>query len=450
MGHVLIIGGGIAGLSAAYYLKKNGMQVTVVERGSSIGGAIRTILKHERYLLELGPNTFLSSSESIFNLSREIGIENKLVKNHSAAKKRYLFRKGSLCELPLGPKEFLRSPVMSLTGKVRVMFEPFIKSRTTADESLAGFVRRRAGRELLETMVDPFVSGVWAGDAYQLEMKSVFPRLVEIESEFGSIMKGMRALKGTFGNNDLVSYYWGMQTLPARIHDLLGSSIRTDSNIEAIEPREDGTWVAHIDTHGESVEADAVVIATHANEAAELLVPFSREIFQPLITIPYVSLAVVHTAYRRSEIPRDINGFGFLIPRREKVRMLGSIWSSSLFPNRAPHGEALFTSFIGGATDPYINDIDDNDLLTHIGVGFERTMDIHAEPRFHHIKRIPQAIPQYTIGHATRLQKIDAYLKKVPGVFLAGSYFKGISVVDTIAHSKKVAKSVLLYLNRPA
>jgi oxygen-dependent protoporphyrinogen oxidase len=450
MRHVLVIGGGIAGLSAAYYLKKNGVQVTLIERGSSVGGAIRTILKHERYLLEMGPNTFLSSSETIFNLSREIGIENKLVTNQSAAKKRYLFRKNCLHELPVGPKQFLRSPVMSIPGKMRVMIEPFIRSKSTAGESLAGFVRRRAGKELLEALVDPFVSGVWAGDAYQLEMKSVFPRLLEIEDEFGSIMKGMRALKGAFGNNNLVSYYWGMQTLPARIHDILGTSVRTDSAIEAIEPREDGTWMAHIDSHGETVEADAIVITTHANEAAELLVPHSREIFQPLMGIPYVSLAVVHTAYRRSEIPRDVGGFGFLIPRREKVRMLGSIWSSSLFPNRAPHGEVLLTNFIGGATDPYINDIDDNDLLTHIGVGLEKTMEICAEPRFYNVKRIPQAIPQYTMGHSSRLQKIEACLKKVPGIFLGGSYFGGISIVDTINHSKKVARSVLAYLHRTA
>ncbi len=445
----MVIGGGIAGLTAAYNLKKAGVEVTLIERDSSVGGAIKTVLKHESYLLELGPNTFLSSSDKIFNLSQELSISRKLIANENASKKRYVFRKDSLEEVPVGPKAFLRSPILSFSGKVRTLMEPFVRSRSDGCESMAAFVKRRAGKELLETLVDPFVSGVYAGDPYQLEMKSVFPRLVEIERECGSIFKGMKKLKGQMGESNLLSYYWGMQTLPARIADLLGNAVRVHTNVEGVERLPDGRWTAYLD-HSEALEADAVVIATHADEAARLLVNSSRDIFEPLMAIRYVSLAVVHTAHKRGDIPAAMDGFGFLIPRREKVRMLGTIWSSTLFPNRAPQGETLMTNFIGGATDPFAIDLDDHEIFTHISLGLEQTMGIRCEPRFCHITRINQAIPQYTVGHQERVEKISNCLKRMPGVFLTGSYFTGISVTDTIAHAERVANSVVARLNRTA
>jgi len=446
MKHVIIIGGGIAGLTTAYCLKKAGFDVTLIERNSYVGGAIRTVFKHNRYLLELGPNTFLSNSDIIISLSRTLGVEGHLVSNPKAAQKRYLYRNKALHALPFGPKAFLRSPIMSYLGKARLLIEPLIRSKSPDHESLAAFVQRRAGKELLEALVDPFVSGVYAGDPYQLEVRSVFPRLIEIERECGSILMGMKRLRGNLGGNDLLSYCWGMETLPSRLYDMLKKSIRTDTGVETIEQPTDKKWLVRLDTYGETIEADAVVIATQASEAARLLVPHAAEIFKPLMGIPYVPMAVVHTAYGRRDIPVKMDGFGFLIPRREKVRLLGSIWSSSLFPNRAPQGEALLTSFIGGATDPHAINLDDHELLAHAGSGLEQTMGIRAEPHFHHITRIAQAIPQYTIGHAARLEAIADGTQKLPGIFLTGSYFRGISVADTIAHARETAYLIQSYL----
>lgn len=440
MKHTIIIGGGIAGLSAAYYLKKHGVEITLLERESSVGGAIRTVLKHDRYLLELGPNTFLSSSDAIHELSRELSIDHQLVANET--KKRFVFHGAKLREVPTGPVQFLKSSILSRRGKLRVLFEPFIRKRADGDESLAAFVTRRAGRELLEALVDPFVSGVYAGDPYQLEIKSVFPRIVEIEQKYGSLFKGMRHLKGDVGSRSLLSFKWGMESLPSRLHDLMQRNIRTNASVENIERLPSGKWMVYTTPHGEGIAADAVTIATPACEAGRLLMPHAPDIFSPMMGIPYVSLAVVHTVFRRMEIANALDGFGFLIPRKEKIRLLGSIWSSSLFPNRAPNGETLLTSFIGGATDPHAVDLDDHELLTHVLSGLEQTMDIRVQPRFYHITRIPQAIPQYTMGHSSRLNEINSCLKKLPGIFLTGSYFTGISVADTIAHSKGVAESV--------
>lgn len=444
MKHAIIIGGGIAGLTAAHELKRQKIAVTLLERDDAVGGAIRTVLKNDRYLLELGPNTFLGSSDPIFELSRELEIDRHLVQNDS--KKRFVYRAEKLHEVPTGPKQFLLSPILSKKGKLRVFFEPFVRKKSDGNESLAAFVTRRAGKELLEALVDPFVSGVYAGDPFQLEIKSVFPKLVEIENRYGSVFKGMRHLKGSFGKSSLLSFIWGMQTLPSRLHDLMEKEIRTHSTAEAIAPTNDGKWAVQTDSHGEEIVGDAIIIATPAHETSRLLMPHVRDIFSPLMGIPYVSLAVVHVVFGRSEIPRDLDGFGFLIPRREKIRLLGSIWSSALFPNRAPNGETLLTCFIGGATDPHAIDLDDHELITHVCHGLEQTMNVRAEPRFHHITRILQAIPQYTIGHAARLSEIERCIKNLPGIFLTGSYFTGISVADTIGHSKNVAAKAVKWL----
>ncbi len=444
MKHVIVIGGGIAGLTAAHELKKQKVAVTLLEREDAVGGAIKTVLKNDRYLMELGPNTFLGSSDSIFELTRELDIERQLVQNES--KKRFVFRGEKLHEVPIGPKQFLLSPLLSGKGKLRVLFEPFVRKQTNDGESLAAFVTRRAGKELLEALVDPFVSGVYAGDPFQLEIKSVFPRIAEIEDLYGSVFKGMRHLKGTFGKSSLLSFLWGMQTLPSRLHDLMKKEIRIHSTAEAIVKTEDGKWVVSTDHQGEEITGDAVVIAVPAHEASRLLMPHVPEIFSPLMGIPYVSLAVVHAVFKRSEIPRDLEGFGFLIPRREKIRLLGSIWSSALFPNRAPNGETLLTCFIGGATDPHAIDLYDHELLAHVRQGLEQTLNVRAEPRFHNITRIAQAIPQYTIGHQERLNEIGRWIKKLPGIFLTGSYFTGISVADTIAHSKSVSQKTVKWL----
>ena len=448
MKHVIIIGGGIGGLTAAYYLKKAGFDVTVLERNSYVGGAIKTVLKRERYLLELGPNTFLSSSDSITNLSQELHLDHQFAFNKQAGKKRYLYTKKGLQVLPTGPKQFLKSPILSIRGRMRVLLEPLIRSKSTGSESLASFVARRAGKELLEAMVDPFVSGVYAGDPYQLEIKSIFPKLVEVEREYGSIFKGMKQLKGNLGGHDLLSYYWGMQTLPSRLQDVLQHAVQTDTSVESIEQLGDGKWKIHLDTHDRTFEADAVVIATPASEAARLLMSHAPKATPHLMSIPYVSLGVAHTVYRRNDIPTPVDGFGFLIPRREKVRMLGALWSSSLFPNRAPQGEVLLTNYIGGATDPHAIDLDDHELSMHVRSGLEQTMGIRAEPRFSHITRINQAIPQYTVGHADRLAVIGQIISRLDGIFLTGSYLNGISVANTIEHAHNVARSVRKFLYR--
>jgi oxygen-dependent protoporphyrinogen oxidase len=446
MNRVVIIGGGIAGLTTAYYLKKCGVGITLIERKPTVGGCIRTDLKKERYLLEYGPNTFLSSSRAITDLARELKLDRQIVSNQKVSQKRYIYKKGEMHLVPAGPREFLKSHLMSGFGKLRVLLEPLVKSRSVGNESLAEFVSRRAGKELLNTIVDPFVSGVYAGDPYQLEVKSIFKRLVEIENTYGSVLKGLRHMKGELGGNNLLSFHWGMESLPARLFELMHKDIEIYSSVESISQLPEGKWEVTVDTYKEVIIGDAVVLATQASEAASLLMPVSQEIIAPLMNIPYVSLAVVHTAFRWAKVPIPLDGFGFLIPRTENIRILGSIWSSALFPNRAPNGEVLLTNFVGGAADPNAVDLEDHELLTHVLTGLEQTMNIRTEPSFYHIHRVSQAIPQYTVGHEDRLNEINKCLKKVPGIFLTGSYLNGISVSDTIEHAKNTSQEVCRYL----
>ncbi len=446
MKKVVVIGGGIAGLSLAYSLIKQGFDVTLIEKENRVGGALNTVLKNNKYIIEYGPNTFLSTSDSIANLISDLNLNNQCVTNDKVSKKRYIYKNGKLRLVPKSPSSFISSRLLTTRGKIRALCEPLIRSKTQDTESLAEFVKRRAGTEILDNLVDPFVSGVYAGDPYQLEIKSIFPKLVEIEDKYKSIFKGMKHLAGHLKNSNLVSFKWGMETLTAAIYDKIKKNIKTNASVESIKSLSNKLWTVNINQYKEVIRGNALVFATPPNETARLLMPLIPEIFPILVDIPYIHLVVVHTAFRKKDLPIRPDGFGFLVPRNERIRMLGSIWSSTLFTNRSPEDEVLLTNFIGGATDPDAINLDDQELISHIKYGLEKTMGITSEPLFWSIRRIGQAIPQYTIGHMSRLNKLEACLEKLPGIFMTGSYFSGISVSDTIGHAQSTANNIKNYL----
>lgn len=446
----VVIGAGIAGLASAHHLRKQGIDVEVLEREPVVGGAVRSILKEERYLLELGPNAFLASADPLQRLARELSIEPLIVGGDQISRNRYIFRRGRMHPLPTGPGSFLKSGLLSASGKVRLLAEPFVKSQSRDAETLAAFTIRRAGKEVLSALVDPLVSGVWAGDPAELEVQSLIPKLVEIEQESGSVLKGMRKLAGGKVGRGLFSFRWGMGTLTARIEEELGGKIRKGIEAEGLQAIPgDRRWRIQLSGWHAAVEADAVVLATPAHSAAKLLLPLDAKIFSALSAIPYASLAVVHTAFREGDLPRRPDGFGVLVPRHEGVRMLGSIWSSAIFPRRCPGNEVLLTNFIGGATDPAAADLSDDELVAEVREGLKTTMGIEARPLFTFLKRWGQAIPQYTVGHRGRLETVVDGLTRLPGIFLTGSYLAGVSVSDTAAHARREVDRITEYLRRP-
>lgn len=435
---IAVVGAGIAGLASAYYLRKRGYDVEIFESSGSAGGAVRSQLKEEKYLVELGPNAFLASADPLLRLSRELSIEPLIVGSEDVSCKRYVHRHGRLHELPVKPGTFLKSGIMSAAGKARLFFEPFIKSKSPETESLADFVTRRAGREVLEALVDPFASGVWAGNPSELEMKSVLPKIVEVESEYGSVFKGMRKLSGEISKKGLLSFRWGLGTLTARLEEELSSRIRFKHPVAGIEPLASGRFKIRLEGNYVPMEACAVVIAAPAYVASKIFSGVDKDISSLLSAIPYVPLAVVHTAFKTADVPRKLDGFGVLVPRAERIRLLGSIWSSAMFDGRAPKGEALITNFIGGATDIGLIELSDDEIIEEVLRGLESVMGIKSSPKFVNIKRWANSIPQYTIGHGSRIEKIRSRIEKIPRVFLTGSYFNGVSVSDTIADARKM------------
>ena len=447
---VIIIGGGIAGLSVAHYLKKRDIDIDVYERAPRAGGAIRTILKEEKYLLELGPNAFLASADSLLGLARELSIDPQIVESAENSRRRFISARGGMHELPTAPISFLGSGLLTLRGKIRLLGELFVKSSSPASETLSEFVKRRAGREVLDALIDPFVSGVWAGDVTRLEAKSVFPEFIEIERECGSILRGMKKLKNDTSKRGLLSFRWGMGTLTARLEEILRGSLHVGEEVKGVERMVSGQFRVNRGTSNCSELADAVIIATPAHEAASILTSLDPEIATPLSAIPYAPIAVVHTVFTESHLSRDLSGFGLLISRREGIRLLGSIWSSSIFPGRAPKGEVLLTNYIGGATDPHLLELSDDEIRLEVLKGLEQAMGITAIPRHCFVRRIGEAIPQYVVGHRSRIQQIEARLATLPGIFLTGNYFTGVSVAETISHARAKVDDVMDYLKTKA
>ncbi|MBI4126288.1 MAG: protoporphyrinogen oxidase [Deltaproteobacteria bacterium] len=322
-----------------------------------------------------------------------------------------------------------------------------MKSKSEGDESIASFVRRRAGREALERLADPFVSGVYAGDTEQLSTSSVFPQLIELERTYGSVFKGlMKRKKEQKGSSSLFSFRWGMGTLPARLEEVLRGCIQCDTTIDGMEQLPRGGLSIRAEAPRRTYEADAVVLATPSWMSARILAQLLPGVIAPLMAIPYAPLAVVHTVFRRSDLPRDLSGFGCLIPRCEGIRLLGSLWSSSLFSGRCPPDQALLTNYIGGMTDSRVIELEDHEILTHVMSGLETVLKITSQPHFVHMTRLVQAIPQYMIGHRERLAEIANFLVRQPNIFLTGNYFRGVSVADSIAHARETADKVLTHL----
>lgn len=436
----IVIGAGISGLVAGYRLKKRGARVLVIESGDRVGGSIRS-MDAEGFLIEGGPNSARGTHELI-DLIEELDMMDELVTAPPRAPA-YVYAGGELHAVPMGPGALIGTKLISGSAKWGLLAEPFRSGRTeSGEESIASFIRRRLGPEILDRLVAPFLSGVYAGDPEKLSVQACFPKLAEFEASAGSIIRG--ALKSRGGAKKekpkrslrqyrLCTFRNGLNSLPERLASELGDGMMTRTRVTGIV--KDGSYRVSIQGESATRTADNLVLATPAYAAARLIESVDGELAGMLDEVPYVSLVSVPIAYRLDQFTTPPEGFGFLAPRTEGLRTLGSIWNSSLFTGRAPEGHILTTNFIGGATDPDAFHLSDDELISIVHRDLTKVLGISGGPIRLPITRWERAIPQYNLGHAARVARIDAAIAKVPGLRIIGNYLHGISIGDCISGS---------------
>ena len=446
---VVVIGGGITGLSAAWFLNRKGVEVRVIEAAGRVGGVIDTV-RHDGFLVERGPNTTLRKpgrpDDALGRLLEQSGLDAIAREADPAGHKRFILRGGRVLALPSSPPAFLATGAFSLPAKLRLLREPFI-GRGSGEETIAQFVTRRLGREFLDYAVDPFISGVYAGDTAKLSVRAAVPRIFELEQQYGSLIRGAIALGKAAKNagqpsGRQISFADGMAALPAGIAAKLPAGcVRTGTRARALERTENG-WTIHLADRDTPETADAVIVALPADKAAELVRPLAPKTADILDEQPYVGITTTGLGYRREQVAHALDGFGFLIPRVEGVRSLGALFSSSLFAGRAPDGHVLLTAFMGGAHDPQAPSLDDDTLAAALQVDLARCLGITGEPVFRRITRWDRAIPQYALGHLDRMAEIDRDLDRLPGLHLQSAWRGGISVADCIRSAEALAERI--------
>lgn len=443
---IAIVGAGISGLSTGFYIKKlfreKGfeVQIKIYEAAKRPGGTIWSE-RIDGFLLEWGPNGFLDNKPSTLELSRLLGIGDQMIKSNSEAARRYIYTGKKLYLLPENPLKFLKSGLISPWGKLRIFLEVLIpKKKNDEDESVASFVRRRLGKEALEKLVGPMVSGVFAGDPERLSLKGAFPRIYQLEKEYGSLIRAMVKLKrGGSPPGILTSFKEGMVQLVKALTKELEENLLVGR--EVLQAKKEGDkWV--LEGRNFKEEFDAIVFAIPAYVLGKIF-PY---VFSQCKTIEYPPLHVVHLGLERKKVEKFIDGFGFLTTKKAKSRVLGVLFASKIFNYRSPKDFHLLTAMIGGALDQKTPMLDDQALIEAVLEELKRILKIEAKPDFVKIIRHEKAIPQYPLGHTQTTLKVEETLFKAGGAFLAGNAFYGIGVNDCTRRAKEVAEQVLNYV----
>ena len=450
---VAIVGGGIAGLAAAFELQQRGLSARVFEAGDRPGGVITTECV-DGWVIDGGPDALLVQKAGAMALCRELGLEPRLVSTLTP-RTAYVLRdgrlhaiaEGSFLGFPLKFGAMARASLFSVRGRLRMAAEMLVPRRDSdgdADESIAAFVRRRFGDEAVDYLAEPLLAGIHAGDAERLSMRALFPRLLDAERQSGSVLRSFRALRmtpsprGAFvslpgGTGELVTALTaaltpGMLTLGARVHDI----------------RRSGTYT--VDAGVASVEARAVVLATPAYVSGALLRKFDASLAAACDAIPYASTATVAFGYRRDQVAHPLRGTGFVVPRVERLALMAGTWVSSKWPDRAPADHVLLRGFLGGGRDPHRLDRSDDELIAAARDELSELLGIRGEPSITRLFRWTRQSPQYEVGHHSRVAVIEQRLSAIPGMFVTGSGFRAIGIPDCIADGRETAGRVADYL----
>lgn len=448
---VAIVGGGIAGLAAAYELRLHGLSVVVLEAGSRAGGVIATE-RTDGWVIDGGPDSMLVQKPAAVALCRELGLGDRLISTLTP-RTAYVLRDGRLHPLaegsflgfPLRFSALARSSLFSLGGKLRLAGELFVPgNRGDEDESIGAFVRRRFGEEAVDYLAEPLLAGIHAGDVDRLSMRALFPRLLEAERQSGSVLRAFRALHATPSpQGAFVSLPGGTGELVDALLATMPGIVRTEARVTALQRA--GALI--LETAIGRLDARAAILAVPAYVAASLLRGFDTALAGFCDAVPYASTATVAFGYRREQVAHPMHGTGFVVPRVERSALLAGTWVTSKWPFRAPEGHVLLRGFLGGGRDPQRLDDSDEELITAARTELTDLLGITGEPVLTRLFRWTDQSPQYEVGHLQRVAAIDDQLASLPGVFLTGSGFRAIGIPDCVADARATAKRAAAYVS---
>ncbi|MEO9111720.1 MAG: protoporphyrinogen oxidase [Lacunisphaera sp.] len=441
---VAIIGGGITGLTAAWQLQRAGIPVVVFEASATAGGVMGSI-REGAWLRETGPNTLFESTPEIRTFIDQLGLGARRLEASPAARLRYVVRGDVPVALPDSPLKFAASPLLSWSAKLRLLREPFIRRASPAiEESVATFVTRRLGREFLDYIVNPFVAGIFAGDPASLSVRHAFPKLAALEREHGSLIRGALARRNASAGprGAMISFPDGLAEIPRTLANALVTALRLNHTVTSVR-RNDTGWRIIARTGGLVIEESfsAVVCAVPPTVLARLEfvdVPGTAALAN-LSSIPQPPVASVFLGYRREDVTHPLDGFGLLTPAVEKRRILGTLFSSTLFPGRAPDGHVAFTTFVGGTRQPELALQDDAALLASVRTELGLLLGVRGDPVITRIQRWPHAIAQYVTGFQTFKDACATATRSAPGLFIGGTVCDGVSLSHCIAAGVRLA-----------
>jgi oxygen-dependent protoporphyrinogen oxidase len=463
MPKIVIVGGGISGLALAFRLEQlsQHFQVTLIEKEPRPGGTVWT-LHEDHYQIEMGPNGFLDNKPPILALCNDLGLADRLVPaSEAAGRNRFVYFKNKLRRLPTSLAGIVTTHVLSWRAKKDLFLERYrAKAKDSNDESITSFFTRRLGAEIAGGLADAFVTGIYAGDPSLLSVKACFPRLVAMEQEHGSLLRGMSAnakkrrqeakaqgqpIRAT---GRMWSLQGGLKTLIETLRSRLRHPTLQKVKIAQVhrEAGQEPKWIVQANDRQEW-QADAVVLTCPAYEQSSVLRGVDEALALEIGEIAYNRVAIVALGFRHSDLPIAVDGFGYLVPQAERRDLLGVQWCSSIFPDRAPPGMVLLRAMCGGWHRGEMVDWDEARLLQAMSNELRLQMGITASPMFHHIIRWPKAIPQYFVGHLDRLTRIETRLTVHPGLFLGGNAYRGVALNDCTERAEILAKAISGYLS---
>jgi len=455
---IAIIGAGITGLTAAWHLMRQGIPVTIYEASDRTGGVIRS-RRDGPWLAEGGPNTLLETSPVIRDFVDALGLASRRHYSHPDAGARFVVRDARPVELPGSALGFFRCRLFSTAAKLRLFREPFV-SRGEGEESVAAFVKRRLGQEFLDYAIDPLVTGIYAGDPATLSVQHAFPRVYALEAQYGSLIRGQflgaraRKRRGDVSKATArkLSFDDGLQVLPDTLHTALREHVRLGTEVLALEPAPRGWRVEVRGPDGPRQDEHRVMLVTGTAPAVARLPIRSQAVpsLAGLAEVRYPPVTSVVLGFRRADVTHPCCGFGMLIPHREGFRILGTIFSSALFPWRAPEDHVTLTVYVGGARRPEVASLDDGPLVDLVVEDLRRLLGVNGRPVFAHLQRWPKAIPQYEVGYARYKELLDRVEALAPGLFFAGNYRDGVALSDSILTGARVAGRIQEHLSAAA
>ncbi|MFQ5800298.1 MAG: protoporphyrinogen oxidase [Candidatus Hydrothermarchaeales archaeon] len=456
---LVILGGGISGLATAYATQEMAeeeglkLKLTLIEKEARLGGKIMSV-REKGFLCEAGPAGFLDNKPETLKFAGDLNLTT--LPSKEAAKKRFIFTNRRLRRVPESPVTFLKSDILSLKGRLRVLLEPFTKPTQKEDETIADFATRHLGKEAQEKLISSMVVGIFAGDSENLSLKSCFPVMVELEKEGGgSLIKAMfkrmkmakkdsKVKASPTGN--LTSFKDGVESLTDTLSRALEAQILTGRSVETIKKRDGPGYEVFLEGEKTPIVADVLILALPAYAAADVIKGVDERLSRVLAGIPYAPASVVCLGYRKEDVPHSLDGFGFLIPKKEGRRILGCRWDSSTFDYRAPPEHVLLWAIVGGAIKPDLALLEDEVILKLVKEELREIIGVSKDPAFIKIFRHEKAIPQYVVGHSARLEEIERLLEGYPGLFITGNAFRGVGINDCTRNAPIVARKVINYV----